>query len=215
MQMNFCPRPKPGICALALAALLALAHGCSRQGAKAPAVTSAPASAVTAVAGGCLGGRPGFLHAQLRGALEADLDWSGPALACEGSARPNGEGVRISLSGPLNASGHTLRMLIGVPLVPGHSSTGPVPANVTLIIEGDQKVYSTRGDDKCTLDSLTQEVLPGGSEDAHPYRISGRGFCVDPASSLDQSGRVYINRFDFAGRADFSTDELHAVHQPS
>lgn len=162
-----------------------------------------------------MGGEPGYLHAQLRGALEADLDWGGSALACEGSARPNAEGVRISLSGPLNSSGQTLRMLIGVPLAPGHSGTGPVPANVTLIIEGDQKVYSTRGDDKCTLDSLTQEALPGGSEYTHPYRISGRGFCVDPANSLDQSGRVYINRFDFAGRADFSTDELHALHQPS
>lgn len=209
MQMNSCPGSKQGICALALLAVLALVDGCSHPSAQAPAIAAPTAD------GGCLGTQPSYLRAQLRGALEADLDWSGARMACEGSARPNGEGVRISLSGPLDANGRTLRMLIGIPMGPGHSSASAVPANVTLIIEGGQKVYSTRGDDKCTLDSLTQEALPGGSEYAHPYRISGRGFCVDPAGSLDQSGRVYINRFDFAGRADFSTDELHALHQSS
>ena len=207
--MNLCSGLKSRICALALLAVALLSTGCSRH--KVPA--AAPVAA--AVASGCLGTPATYLRAQLRGALDADLDWSGAALACEGSARPNGEGLRISLSGPLDAGGHTLRMLIGIPTVPGHSSVGAVPANVTLIIEGDKRVYSTRGDDKCTLDTLTQEALPGGSEYAHPYRISGRGFCVDPASSLDQQGHVFINRFDFAGRADFSTDELHADHQKS
>lgn len=209
--MKLRPGSKRRICALVLPAMLLQVHGCSRHGAQAPASAATPPPAA---AGECVGGQPGYLRAQLRGALEADLDWKGAALACEGSARPNGEGVRLSLSGPLDAGGHTLRMLIGIPTAPGHSSAAAVPANVTLIIEGNKKVYSTRGDDKCTLDSLTQEALPGGSEYAHPYRISGRGFCVDPASSLDQSGHVYINRFDFAGRADFSADELHAVHQP-
>jgi hypothetical protein len=208
MAMNLRPGSKPRICALALAAVAAASAGCSRH--DAPPAASAPAAAVS----GCLGTQSTYLRAQLRGALEADLDWSGAALACEGSARPNGEGVRISLSGPLDATGRTLRMLIGVPTVPGRPSANALPANVTLIIEDGKKVYSTRGDDKCTLDTLTQQALPGGSEYAHPYRISGRGFCVDPASSLDQSGRVFINRFDFAGRADFSTDELHAEHQP-
>jgi len=209
--MNLLPGSKRRICALSLAALLALPTGCSRKSSPSPVAASAP----QAVVAGCLGTAPAYLRAQLRGALEADLDWSGVMLACEGSARPNGEGVRISLAGPLDASGRTLRMLIGVPMLPGRASASALPANVTLIIEGDKKLYSTRGDDKCTLDSLTQEPLPGGSEYAHPYRISGRGFCVDPASSLDQREHVFINRFDFAGRADFSTDELHADHHPS
>jgi hypothetical protein len=198
-------------CALSLLALAILPSGCSRQHAPPSGSSSAPPAAVA----GCLGTPSTFLRAQLRGALEADLNWSGAALACEGSARPNGEGLRISLAGPLDASGRTLRMLIGVPTLPGTTSAAALPANVTLIIEGDKKLYSTRGDDKCTLDSLTQEALPGGSEYAHPYRISGRGFCVDPASSLDEHEHVFINRFDFAGRADFSTDELHGDKHPS
>jgi hypothetical protein len=208
MQMNLPPAPKRRICALSLLALALLPGACSRHPAVPAASLSAPAPAVA----GCT--PPMFLRAQLRGALEADLNWSGAALACEGSARPNGAGVRISLAGPLGADGRTLRILIGVPALPGKASAAAIPANVTLIIEGDKKLYSTRGDDKCTLDSLTQEALPGGSEYAHPYRISGRGFCVDPASSLDEHEHVFINRFDFTGRADFSTDELHADHQP-
>lgn len=211
MQMNSLPGSKQRICVWSLCAVVGLAGGCSRHAAL-PAVA---ASAPTAAPSGCVGTKPAFLRAQLRGALEADLNWSGVALACEGSARPNGEGVRISLAGPLDASGRTLRMLIGVPTLPGAANAAGLPANVTLIIEGDKKVYSTRGDAKCTLDSLTQEALPGGSEYAHPYLISGRGFCVDPASSLDEHERVFINRFDFAGRADFSTDELHAEHHPT
>jgi hypothetical protein len=211
MAMILHPGSKRPICALSLLALGMLAGGCSRHPAPASSSSSAPPLPVA----GCLGTPATFLRAQLRGALEADLNWSGAGLACEGSARPNGEGLRISLAGPLDASGHTLRMLIGVATLPGAPSAAALPANVTLIIEGDKKLYSTRGDAKCTLDSLTQEALPGGSEYAHPYRISGRGFCVDPASSLDEHEHVFINRFDFAGRADFSTDELHADHHPS
>lgn len=207
--MNLRVGSKRRICALALLTVATLGAACSRH--SAPPATSAPSAAIV----GCLGTQSTYLRAQLRGALEADLNWSGAALACEGSARPNGAGVRISLSGPLDASGRTLRMLIGVPTLPGRANASALPANVTLIIEDGKKVYSTRGDDKCTLDTLTQEALPGGSEYARPYRISGRGFCVDPASSLDQNGHVFINRFDFAGRADFSTDELHAPHQPT
>jgi len=209
MRMTLRPDSKQRIRALSLLALASVGAGCSRHSAHPTA--SAPSAAIA----GCLGTQSTYLRAQLRGALEADLDWSGAALACEGSARPNGDGVRISLSGPLDASGRTLRMLIGVPTLPGRASATALPANVTLIIEDGKRVYSTRGDDKCTLDTLTQEPLPGGSEYARTYRISGRGFCVDPASSLDQNGRVFINRFDFAGRADFSTDELHAEHQPT
>src|SRR5271170_3872461 len=93
-------------CALLLLALALLPSGCSRQQAPPSSSSSAPPLAVA----GCLGAAPTFLRAQLRGALEADLNWSGAALACEGSARPNGEGLRISLAGPLDSSGRTLRM---------------------------------------------------------------------------------------------------------
>src|SRR5271156_5790153 len=122
--MNLPPGSKHRICALSLLAMALLNAACSRH--SAPLAASAPAAAVA----GCLGTQTTYLRAQLRGALEADLNWSGAALACEGSARPNGEGVRISLSGPLDASGRMLRMLIGVPTAPGRPSANALPANV-------------------------------------------------------------------------------------
>ena len=81
-----------------------------------------------------------------------------------------------------------------------------------MIIEGENRLYATQGEDKCQVESLVQETLPAspGSPGIHDYRIAARGFCVDPATSLDGSARLYINRFDFAGIARFEDNDLHA-----
>jgi hypothetical protein len=59
-----------------------------------------------------------------------------------------------------------------------------------------------------------QEALIGAPGD-HLYRIAARGFCVDPATTLDGSGRLYINRFDFAGLARFEDNDLNAPQSPA
>ena len=52
-------------------------------------------------------------------------------------------------------------------------------------------------------------VLPSGT--SRLYRVAARGYCIDPATSLDGSERLYMNRFDFAGLARFNDNELHAA----
>jgi len=171
----------------------------------------------TAGAGGaCLPGERGFLRASLRGAVEADLDWRGAPLQCEGGARPDGQGLRVSFLGPVDSSGHRLRIVFGIAAIPGAARSAAVATNVTVIVEGAQRVYATRGDGRCAIDAVVQEALPRSSADPsaaseRDYRIAARGSCIDPATMLDGSGRLYINRFDFAGVARFEDNDLHAA----
>ena len=173
----------------------------------------------TAGAGGaCLPGERGFLRASLRGAVEADLDWRGAPLQCEGGARPDGQGLRVSFLGPVDASGHRLRIVFGIAALPGAARSSAVATNVTVIVEGEQRVYATRGDGRCAIDAVVQEALPlsaagtsAGAGAERDYRIAARGSCIDPATMLDGSGRLYINRFDFAGVARFEDNDLHAA----
>jgi hypothetical protein len=172
----------------------------------------------------CLPGERGYLRASLRGAIESELDWRGASIQCEGGARPDGRGLRVSFLGPADERGHRLRLVFGIAAAPGSARTTAAAANVTVIVEGGARVYATRGDERCAIDAMVQEALPvknpavptagraPGPEDAgRLYRIAARGYCIDPATLLDGSARLYMNRFDFAGVARFEDNELHAA----
>ena len=192
---------------------MALIAACSP---KTPTSALAPAAPSNAPGNGkCLPDGSDFLRAQLRGAVNADLRWQASELECDGGARPDGSGVRISLSGPLDSAGHRLRMVFGVAATPGENGQVERPTNITLLMEDAHKLYATLGDGKCTIDALTQSPLPGGDQPATNYRIAARGFCVDPAATLDGRERVYINRFDFATRVQFEPGDLHHADQPT
>ena len=192
-------------CALALATCALAA--CSARVAPGPGAIAPPAA-------GCLPGERGYLRASLRGAIGAELDWRGAALQCEGGARPDGRGVRVSFLGPPDARGQRLRLVFGVAARAGSGLTRNAPTNVTVIVEGRQRLYATQGDERCTVESLVQEPVPATALPSpgamFPYRIAARGYCIDPAMTLDGSARLYINRFDFAGVARFEDNELHA-----
>ena len=90
----------------------------------------------------CLPGERGYLRASLRGAIESELDWRGVRLQCEGGARPDGRGLRVSFLGPADASGHRLRLVFGIAATPGTARTAAAATNVTVIVEGEQRVYA-------------------------------------------------------------------------
>ncbi len=174
-----------------------------------------PGAAPTAGAT-CLPGERGFLRLSLRGAIDRDLNWNGPALQCEGGARPSGNGLRVSFAGPADDTRLKLRIVFGIAAHPGVSASAQLPTNITVIVEGQSQIYTTQGDGKCQVESLVQQALATPDPASrrltrrHAYRIAARGYCVDPATTLDGSGRLYINRFDFAGLADFEDNDLQA-----
>lgn len=180
--------------------------------AAAAAVTSAPGAEIAKPP--CFDAGAGFFRARIRGALNLDLDWRNADLACEGSARPDDTGLRLSFSGPLERNGRRLRLIFGISRAREGVRARALPVNLTVIIEGEQRVFATRGDDKCTVDDLRQERVPGsGSE--RTYRVIARGFCVWPANAIGGSGRIVLSSFDFAGRATYESEKKSRAAEPA
>ncbi len=151
--------------------------------------------------GGCLGDGTGYVRARIRGALDVDVSWKDAQLECAGEARPDGSGLRMSFAGP-GPGGKVMRLVFGMRAAREGAPGRELPTNLTVLLDGG-RVFATRGDDKCTMDQLTQRPLPA-RPGLRSWRIEGRGFCVAPANSLAGPGRILISRFDFAGRIEFS-----------
>ncbi len=151
---------------------------------------------------GCLHGA-GYLRARIRGALERDLAWTDARLDCDGELRPDGSGVRLSFAGPLER-GRRLRLVFGVRGVREGAPGKELPTNLTVMEEGG-RIFATRGEDKCTVDSLSQLREPDAADPdgARAWRITARGFCIEPANALGQDARIVVSRFDFTGVVRF------------
>ncbi|MGC4028902.1 MAG: hypothetical protein QM696_08525 [Steroidobacteraceae bacterium] len=162
-----------------------------------PAPQPPPAALATA----CLPAGDGFLHARLRGAIDADLTWSNDMMRCEGGERPDGRGLRAVIAGtlPATATGgpHSLRFIFGIDLA--DAAAGPaqvLPTNLTVILEGENTLFSTGGNTRCAVESLQRRpLLAGGGE-----RIEARGYCTAPATDGSGSRRLLVPTFEFAGR---------------
>ena len=170
--------------------LAAALGGCERH-LPAPQVTAA---APAAAASGCLPTHDGYLRARLRGAENLDIDWRNDQLQCEGGPRPGQRGIRLAFAGPVLPDGHRLRFVFGIAGAESADTSHALPANVTVIFEGENKLYSTRGEDKCTIEQLTRAPMA-----AQTLRVAGRGFCVGPAAAVDGGDGLLLSRFDFAG----------------
>ena len=164
------------------------------------ATTSAAASK------GCLQTGNGYLRARIRGSLNLDIDWHDAEMECEGGVRPDGSGIRVSFAGPKHSDGRRLRMVFGVAEAKEGRPGRELPTNLTVIFEGEERLFATRGDDRCTVDDLQQERLGALGGPTRTYRIVARGFCISPASTLNGDGRILVSRFDFAGNATFEDE---------
>jgi hypothetical protein len=174
-----------------------------------PSALPGPAGAPPAAAPrGCLPAGNGYLRARIRGALNLDLDWHNAEIECDGGPRPDGSGVRVSFAGPKRPDGHRLRLVFGVNAAREGHAARDLPTNLTLIVEGAQRLYTTRGEDHCTVDSLVEQRLPTPGRKPRTYRIVARGFCLAPASTLNNAEHILVSSFDFAGTAVYGDDAI-------
>ncbi len=152
---------------------------------------------------GCLVSGDGYLRAHIRGALQLDISLHNSELECDGGPRPDGSGIRVSFAGPVRSDGRRLRMVFGVARaregIPGRE----LPTNLTVIFEGEQRMFATRGDDKCTVDEFKQERMGALAGPVRNYRVSARGFCIAPVTALGGEQTILVNSFDFTGEVTF------------
>jgi hypothetical protein len=168
--------------------------------------TDTSASPTTATAG-CLVAGDGYLRARIRGDLALDLDWKNADMQCEGGPRPSGNGVRVVIGGPLRGDGRRIKLVFGVGGVGEGRGGETLRTNITLLFEGEKRIFATRGDDKCTVDKLEQQRVETLGGTIAVYRVVARGFCLGPATGLTRGERIVVTSFDFAGRVEFTDDD--------
>jgi hypothetical protein len=168
-----------------------------------PAAGALPPNPLAVHGNGCLASGDGFLRARIRGTLNLDIDLHNAELECDGGSRPDGSGIRVSFAGPLRADGRRLRMVFGVGTAVEGRSGRALPTNLTVIFEGEQRLFATRGDDRCTVDELRQDRLGALGGPTRSYRITARGFCIAPANGLKGDEKILVSSFDFAGSVTF------------
>ena len=182
-----------------------------------PAGSASPSPTIRTT--GCLAAGDGYLRARVRGAIDLDLDWKDAQMQCDGAPRPRGansksNGVRVTIGGPVRGEGRRIRLVFGISGLDEGAAGTTLPTNVTLLFEGENRLFATLGDDKCTTDSVTQSRVESLGEHRAIYRIVARGFCIGPASNPARTERVVITSFDFAGRVEFEDDDRHEPTPP-
>ena len=157
-----------------------------------------PAAAPVPTPANCLPSRDGYLRAHVAGAVEARVDWADRGTRCEGESRDAPSGVRLSFQRIANGDSNLL-FVFGLTGVREGRPAKEVGANLTLIVQGTDRIYGTLGDSRCTVDSLSQKRL-GPSK---AYRVEARGFCTQPAHAVRGDGAVLVSTFEFAGLVNY------------
>jgi hypothetical protein len=167
---------------------------CVAARAAGPPVASSPAS--------CLTSGDGYLHARVAGAINAKIDWPNSGTRCQGESKSMPPGVRLSFQ-RASPSKPDLLFVFGITGVREGQPAHATGVNLTVIVQGTNKIFGTLGDSRCTVDSLTQKPLsaPGA------YRVEARGFCTQPAHAVRGNGDVLVSTFEFAGLVNYGTDD--------
>src|ERR1700683_909547 len=203
-------QPRRGPLHLLALALLCLSPAIgSLAAAGTPPAASAPATAGTppgagapAAAGGvsCLDSGDGYLRAHVAGAIEAKIDWPNSGTRCQGEQKSKPPGVRLSFQREPGGS-RDLLFVFGLSGVREGQPARAAGANLTIILQGTDRIFGTLGDSRCTVDSLTQRPL----KTAGSYRVEARGFCTQPAHAVRGDGEVLVSTFEFAGPVSYDT----------
>jgi hypothetical protein len=156
----------------------------------------------------CLASGDGYFRGHLEGAVEARIDWSNLGTRCEGESRNTPPGVRLSFK-RLPAGNPDLLFVFGLSGVREGRPAHAIATNLTIIVQGTDRIYGTLGDTRCTVDSLSQRRLKRSdlkrSENSREYRLEARGFCTQPAHAVRGEGAVLLSTFEFAGIVNYET----------
>jgi hypothetical protein len=156
----------------------------------------------------CLSSGDGYLRARVAGALDARINWSNAGLRCQGEVRDTPPGVRLSFQ--RRGAKPDLLFVFGLTGVQEGRPAHAVATNLTVIVQGTNRIYGTLGDSRCTVDSLSQRRLGAGKS----YRLEARGFCTQPAHAVRGDGAVLVSTFEFAGVVSYEGSAEGAPPSP-
>lgn len=194
-----------GTAILAIHAALAQSPG-APSGAASLAAALPPAP--TAGAANCLPSGDGYLRARVAGAIDAQIDWPNSGTRCEGESKSQPPGVRLSFQ---RASGQpNLLFVFGITGVRQGRPAHDAGVNLTVFVQGTDRIFGTLGDSRCTVDSLSQKPL----QTAGAYRVEARGFCTQPAHAVRGDGDVLVSTFEFAGMVTYDAPETRDDAKP-
>lgn len=159
-----------------------------------------PAEAPPPVVESSCGGK-GVVQGMLAGAINATLDWPDSALLCESMPRPDGEGVRIRLSG--DVAGERLAIIVAVPELDAGDTGAEFDSNVTVSVEGSGRFFSTPNLDTCFTIVAANEPL---EDEPNTHNVVGSLSCVGPLGEINGDGFVDIRNFRFSGIAKWTAE---------
>lgn len=134
-----------------------------------------------------------YLRGRLLGAVEADIDWPSAALSCEGGQRPDGDGARLRFA-RASDDGSGLAVIIAIPGLSRRSTGTGFAANVTLILEGQARFFSTQNREACWADVSGNE--PIGDD---RYAVEGELYCIAPLAEVNGDDSITVDELFFRG----------------
>jgi hypothetical protein len=163
-----------------------------------PSSHSAPQPVADPATASCLESGDGYLRAHVAGAIDATIDWPNSGTRCQGEAKGTPPGIRLSFQratgGPQN-----LLFVFGLTGIREGQPARAAGVNLTVILQGTDRIFGTLGDARCTVDTLTQTPLASHGS----YRVEARGFCTQPAHAVRGDGDVLVSTFEFAGPVSY------------
>lgn len=141
----------------------------------------------------CPEGVDGHFEVTLSGALVADIDWRGSALDCEGMPRPGDGGGRLRFSGELEP-GVGLVVVIGIDTLAPGVKARELPANLTLVVEGQGLFFGSMQQSHCWADILANEPLG-----LQGHLVRGEIYCVRGLPQVGGGASVSITDLRFVG----------------
>jgi len=145
----------------------------------------------------CVMDQDGYLHGQLYGAIERPLDWNGSAMLCDGMPRPEGRGIRLVFAEQANPDLQGLVIVIGLADALLGESSGELTANVTVIDQQQQQLYSTQEDPRCWVRLTHQQRLHGTNSET--WRLDGELYCASALAALTGPASLTLGDLEFSG----------------
>ena len=158
----------------------------------------------------CVMDTPGYLRGAIYGRRTQRIAWQGDEFACEGTPRPDGEGVRLFFAGGSGREGRVV-MVIGVDERPERLAGREHPANVTIIEElaraatgeaaneAGSLFYSSVGRNRCwTTVRRVMALAPA------LWRVDGVFYCAGALPSVNGDGSITLEEFSYSGRVNMS-----------